>query len=116
MAAAGSELRTEIMTNGGATRADVTTLRAEVKADIAAVRTELKAEIAAVRAELTAQPNAIMLRLGGLMVVLGGIIIAALRYLPPSPMPIRRELRCLYPPHWRELSRRIRFERADGRC
>ena len=31
-------------------------------------------------------------------------------------MPIRRELRCLYPPHWRELSRRIRFDRAGGRC
>ena len=31
-------------------------------------------------------------------------------------MPIRPELRPLYPPHWRELSRRIRFERAGGRC
>jgi hypothetical protein len=30
-------------------------------------------------------------------------------------MPIRREFRSLYPPHWRELSRRIRFERA-GDC
>jgi hypothetical protein len=31
-------------------------------------------------------------------------------------MPIRPELRPLYPPHWRELSRRVRFERAEGRC
>src|SRR5215469_6117289 len=31
-------------------------------------------------------------------------------------MPIRRELRPLYPPHWRDLSRRVRFERAGGRC
>jgi hypothetical protein len=31
-------------------------------------------------------------------------------------MPIRRELRPLYPPHWRELSRCVRFERAGGRC
>jgi hypothetical protein len=31
-------------------------------------------------------------------------------------MPIRRDLRCLYPPHWPELSWRIRFERAGGRC
>jgi len=31
-------------------------------------------------------------------------------------MPIRRELRPLYPPHWRELSRRVRFERAAGVC
>jgi hypothetical protein len=31
-------------------------------------------------------------------------------------MPIRPELRPLYPPHWPELSRRVRFERAGGRC
>ena len=30
-------------------------------------------------------------------------------------MPIRAELRSLYPPHWRELSARVRFERAGGR-
>jgi hypothetical protein len=29
-------------------------------------------------------------------------------------MPIRPELRPLYPPHWRELSRRVRFESAEG--
>jgi hypothetical protein len=31
-------------------------------------------------------------------------------------MPIRLELRPLYPPHWRELSSHVRFERAGGRC
>jgi hypothetical protein len=31
-------------------------------------------------------------------------------------VPIRAELRSLYPAHWRELSRRVRFERAAGRC
>ena len=31
-------------------------------------------------------------------------------------MPIRAELRSLYPSHWRELSRRVRFERAGGVC
>jgi hypothetical protein len=31
-------------------------------------------------------------------------------------MPIRSELRSLYPAHWRELSRHVRFERAGGRC
>ena len=31
-------------------------------------------------------------------------------------MPIRAELRSLYPPHWRELSARVRFDRAGGRC
>ena len=31
-------------------------------------------------------------------------------------MPIRSDLRPLYPPHWRELSGRVRFERAGGKC
>ena len=31
-------------------------------------------------------------------------------------MPVRPELRHLYPPHWRELSLRVRFERAGGHC
>ena len=31
-------------------------------------------------------------------------------------MPIRRDLRPLYPADWRELSRQVRFERAGGRC
>jgi hypothetical protein len=31
-------------------------------------------------------------------------------------MPIRRELRPLYPPNWPALSQRVRFERAGGLC
>src|SRR6516162_2721603 len=31
-------------------------------------------------------------------------------------MPIRPELRPLYPPHWRELSSHVRFVRASGKC
>ena len=31
-------------------------------------------------------------------------------------MPIRRELQPLYPLNWKELSRRVRFERAGGIC
>src|SRR6516165_5367303 len=31
-------------------------------------------------------------------------------------MPIRPELRSLYPPHWRKLSSQVRFERAGGKC
>jgi hypothetical protein len=31
-------------------------------------------------------------------------------------MPIRREFRALYPPNWRLLSQRVRFERGGGRC
>ena len=31
-------------------------------------------------------------------------------------VPIRPELRPLYPPHWRALSEAVRFGRAAGRC
>lgn len=31
-------------------------------------------------------------------------------------MPIRPENRSKYPPDWKEISARIRFERAGGRC
>ena len=31
-------------------------------------------------------------------------------------MPVRPELKELYPPEWPAISRRIRFERADGKC
>jgi hypothetical protein len=88
-----------------ATKADVQALGAELKAEITArvgsIRAELKSDITGVRSVLAseigrldtrierldatvkAQPNAIMLRLGTLMVVLTGIVLAALRYLPP---------------------------------
>lgn len=31
-------------------------------------------------------------------------------------MPIRKDLKHLYPPNWKEISHRIRFERANGEC
>jgi len=31
-------------------------------------------------------------------------------------MPIRADRKALYPANWREISNRIRFERAGGRC
>lgn len=31
-------------------------------------------------------------------------------------MPIRPDLKALYPANWREISHRIRFERAGGKC
>ncbi len=37
-------------------------------------------------------------------------------YYRARAMPIRPELRPLYPPRWRELSARVRFARAGGRC
>ena len=94
-----------------ATKADVqaseAAVRSQQQASEAAVRSQQQASEAALRGEIVgvrslfaseisrldtrierldaavkAQPNAIMLRLGTLMVVLTGIILAALRYLP----------------------------------
>lgn len=31
-------------------------------------------------------------------------------------MPIKPENRALYPPNWKEISKRIRFERAGNHC
>jgi hypothetical protein len=45
-------------------------------ADLDRLRTELKAEIELLRRDLT-------IRLGGMIVVAVGIILAAIRYLPP---------------------------------
>ena len=74
-----------------ATKAELTGLRVDVQASEAAVRSVLASETARLDtrierldATVKAQPNAIMLRLGTLMVVLTGIILAALRYWPPG--------------------------------
>jgi hypothetical protein len=88
-----------------ATKADVqaseAAIRGELRAEIGSVRAAFAAEIGSVRALLAAElarldtrverldarlkplADQIMLRLGALMVVLTGVILAALRYLPP---------------------------------
>jgi len=56
-----------------ATKADIATLRAEMTL----LRTELKADIAALEHRLG-------VRFASVMVVLTGVILAAIRYLPPA--------------------------------
>ena len=84
----------ELIRENVATKADITLLRAEIKADIAAVRTGLKTDIAAVRtglktdiaavrAELDLVRHQLITRLGGLVVVVAGLLFAALHYWPP---------------------------------
>src|SRR6266852_3865136 len=57
-----------------ATKADLAAVKAELKADIAALRAELKSDIELLRRDLT-------IRLGGMIVVAVGILLAAIRYL-----------------------------------
>jgi hypothetical protein len=77
--------------NNVATKADVQASNAALRGEIASVRTLLVSETARLDtrierldATVKAQPNAIMLRLGTPMVLLTGIILAALRYWPPG--------------------------------
>jgi hypothetical protein len=91
--ALGAELKAEITAQVGSIRAelksDITAIDAALRSEIGGVRSVLASEISRLDtrierldATVKAQPNAIMLRLGTLMVVLTGIILAALRYLP----------------------------------
>jgi hypothetical protein len=99
--ALGGELRAEIAATRTALTSDIAAIKADLKASEAAIRGELRAEIGSVRALLASETarldtrverldarlkplaDQIMLRLGALMVVLTGVILAALRYLPP---------------------------------
>jgi len=96
-AMSGAELATTADIVGVRTelKAEIAALRGELKAEIAALRSELKAEIAAVRAEIAAARSElkadiellrrdITIRLGSMLVVAVGILLAAMRYLPPT--------------------------------
>ena len=77
------------------TKADIEGLRAETKADIQQLRSELKADIQEVRsevaqmatnlrAEIALLEHRLLTRLGGLIVVLLGLLFAALHAWPPG--------------------------------
>ena len=96
-AMSGAELATTADIVGVRTelKAEIAALRGELTAEIAALRSELKAEIAAVRAEIAAARSElkadiellrrdITIRLGSMLVVAVGILLAAMRYLPPT--------------------------------
>jgi hypothetical protein len=74
-----------------ATKQDIARLEAATRQDIAAVNARLdqvgaalKADIVAVRADLALVEHRLLTRLGGLIVVLAGLLFAALRYWPPG--------------------------------
>jgi hypothetical protein len=71
-----------------AMRSDLERLENATRSDLQAVRTELKADIAALRAEMavrfTELEHRLTVRFASVMVVLMGLLFAALRYLPPA--------------------------------
>ncbi len=54
------------------------------KSDLQATRTELKADIAELELRLKAEIDRVVIRLGALVLALTGVILAAIRYLPPA--------------------------------
>ena len=54
------------------------------KQDLAQLGTELRVEMAQVELRLEARIDRVVLRLGSLIVILTGIVLAAIRYLPHS--------------------------------
>ena len=88
-----ADLRGSMQAGEAAMKAEISaqagSLRAELKSGMAGVRSVLASEVARLDtrierldAAVKAQPNAITLRLGTLMVVLTGLLLVALRYLP----------------------------------
>ena len=61
-----------------ATKSDIELLRADTKSDIELLRAETKSDIELLRAELRALEQRMTIRLGGLVAVATGIIIAVI--------------------------------------
>ena len=59
-----------------AIRADIAALRSEMRADLGAIRGETRAEFAAVRGEIREMEQRIVIRLGGMIVIGTGVLIA----------------------------------------
>jgi hypothetical protein len=72
---------TSLATKVEAVAADV---RAVVRVELQAVRTEVQSMRAELKNDLALIEHRLLTRLGGLIVVMSGIILAALRYWPPG--------------------------------
>ena len=75
-----ADTKAELKDDIAALRAEGADTKAELKADIAALR----AEIAEVRTDVRLLEQHMTIKLGTLMVVAVGILLAAIRYLPPA--------------------------------
>jgi hypothetical protein len=55
------------------------------KDDLLATKNELRAEITGLRHDVELLRRDLTIKLGGMMVVATGVLLAAIRYLPPHP-------------------------------
>jgi hypothetical protein len=86
-AMSGAELATKA--DVAATQAETASLRTELKAEITSLRAELKADGVSLRSEFKSDieilRRGLVIKLGGMLVISVGILLTAIRYLPPHP-------------------------------
>jgi hypothetical protein len=73
--------KADLMRETSTIRGDLVGVRAELKADIADVRAELGATKADLKSDLKLLEQRMTIRLGGMLVVITGILLAAMRYM-----------------------------------
>jgi hypothetical protein len=78
-AAGASEALAEALVGADlATKSDMHSLESGLRADMAALRAELMAAMELLRRDMT-------IKVGSMMVIAVGVLLAAIRYLPPHP-------------------------------
>jgi hypothetical protein len=66
-----------------ATKSDLERLGAETRAEVERLEATTRAEFATVRAEMTLLEHRLLTRLGSLVVIVAGLLFAALHYVAP---------------------------------
>jgi|GEM_PF-1508877 len=76
------ELRTEFKNDVAVLRKDMDGLRTELKSDLHELRTEFKNDVAVLRKDVDALENRLVVKLGGIVAVAIGAVVALLRLFP----------------------------------
>lgn len=79
-----ADLKAEIALVRSDLRTETAAVRNDLRTEIVAVRSDLRTEIAGVRSEIEIAKRDLKIWFGSVMVVAVGVILAAIRYLPPS--------------------------------
>ena len=75
------ELRTEIT----ATKDDIRATRDELRAEITGLRHDMDHGMELLRRDMELLRRDVTIKIGGMMVLATGVLLAAIRYLPPHP-------------------------------
>jgi hypothetical protein len=64
-------------------KTDIAGLKIELKADIDRLEARMDAKFTGIKADIVQLEQRMTIRLGGMLVIIAGILLAAIRYLPP---------------------------------